>query len=287
MKLGYILENGAEEFAVSEDGRHWRALSSLGIVAHDTAAALGAISAIDTDQLWTNQESRVTKVSLRYPVVRPSKIVAIGANYRDHIREMGLDVPERPLVFAKFPNSLSGPFDDIVISPDLTEMGDYEAELAVVIGRKTRRADRREALSAIAGYCVANDVSARDWQFADKQYDRSKGFDTFLPIGPWITTADEVDDPQKLEIRSYVNDELRQDASTSEMIFSVAEIVSFLSTGITLEPGDVILTGTPFGTGFALNPRRSLATGDIVRCEIIGLGAIENRVDSVANTGRA
>ena len=161
---------------------------------------------------------------------------------------------------------------------ELTERGDYEVELAVVIGKRTRKVGEDRALDSVFGYTVANDVSARDWQKADGQFDRSKSFDTFCPIGPWITTADEVPDPQGLALRSWVNGELRQDSSTKEMLFDIAHLIHYLSRGMTLEPGDVLLTGTPHGVGFAMEPPRYLAPGDVVECEVEGLGRLRNAV---------
>ncbi|MPZ73743.1 MAG: hypothetical protein GEU74_11015 [Nitriliruptorales bacterium] len=196
----------------------------------------------------------------------------------DHIRETGARAPERPVLFAKFPNALNDPYGDVVLDPALTEQGDYEAELAVIIGAHTRRVTVSQALASVYGYAVANDVSARDWQTRDMQLARSKSFDTFCPLGPWITTADEVPDPQELAIRSWVNGEARQDSSTKEMLYGVAELIEFFARGMTLEPGDVILTGTPHGVGFAMDPPRFLAPGDVVRCEVEGLGVIENRM---------
>lgn len=212
------------------------------------------------------------------PVVRPSKIFGIGLNYMDHIRETGASTPDVPVVFAKFPNALTGPSGEIVLRPSLSVAVDYEVEVAAVIGRPIRDATEEDALNAVFGYCVANDVSARDIQRAEAQFSRSKSFDTFCPIGPWITSADEVGDPQALRLTSTINGELRQDSTTAEMIFSVAQLIAFLSQGLTLEPGDVILTGTPHGVGFAMDPPRYLAAGDIVRCDVEKLGYIENAV---------
>jgi 5-carboxymethyl-2-hydroxymuconate isomerase len=186
-------------------------------------------------------------------------------------------VPEKPVAFAKFPSSLTGPRADVVLDDRLTSQGDYEVELAVVIGRRTRSVSESDALSAVFGYAVANDVSARDHQFADGQWDRSKSFDTFCPLGPWVTTADEVADPMALQLTSWVNGEIRQNASSKEMVHGIARLISYLSEGITLEAGDVILTGTPSGIGLAMEPPVFLKPGDVVRCEIEGLGVLESR----------
>lgn len=215
--------------------------------------------------------------SLLSCVLRPSKIIAIGLNFVSHADEASVAVPTSPVAFAKFPSSLTGPRADVVLDDGLTTQGDYEVELAVVIGRRTRSIRESEALSAVFGYAVANDVSARDHQFADGQWDRSKSFDTFCPLGPWVTTADEVADPMALQLTTSVNGEIRQNASTKEMVHGVARLISYLSQGITLEPGDVLLTGTPSGVGLAMTPPVFLRPGDVVRCEIDGLGALENR----------
>jgi 5-carboxymethyl-2-hydroxymuconate isomerase len=210
--------------------------------------------------------------------VRPGKIVAIGLNYRDHIREAGMDAPAEPLVFAKFPSSVIGARDDIEL-PDLPEPRvDWEVELAVVVGRRARRVPAGRALEHVLGYTVANDVSARAVQFADGQWVRGKSFDTFCPLGPVLVTADEIDDPQALRLQTEVNGELVQDSTTAEMVFPVADIIAHCSQAFTLEPGDVVLTGTPWGCGEFMSPRRSLAAGDEVVCRVEGIGELRNRV---------
>jgi 2-keto-4-pentenoate hydratase/2-oxohepta-3-ene-1,7-dioic acid hydratase in catechol pathway len=214
----------------------------------------------------------------------PGKIVAIGLNYRDHVRETGLDVPGAPLVFAKFPSSVIGPRDDIVLPAIAPDQVDWEVELAVVIGRRMRKVTVERALDHVFGYTVANDVSARDVQFGDVQWTRGKSFDTFCPIGPEIVTADELPPPQTLALTTRVNGETVQDSHTGEMIFSVAEILSYCSSAFMLQPGDLVLTGTPWGCGGFMDPPRFLASGDLLESEIAGIGTLRNRVVS-ATTG--
>ena len=211
------------------------------------------------------------------PIDRPQKIVCIGLNYRDHAEEQGTELPVAPLLFAKWPNTLIGPSDPIVIPP-VTKQVDYEAELGVVIGERVRRASPENALEAVAGYPCLNDVSARDLQFSDGQWVRGKSLDTFCPVGPVLVPAAEVPDPQALDIRALVNGEALQDSSTSNMIFSVAEIVAHVSQAITLEPGDLIATGTPAGVGAFRDPQVWLEPGDEVTIEIEDLGALTNPV---------
>ncbi len=212
------------------------------------------------------------------PLKSPSKIACVGLNYHDHARETGMAAPERPLIFAKFPSSLVGPGAAIEWPDGLTEQVDWEVELAVVIGRRIRHASEREALEAIFGYTVANDVSARDLQFADQQWVRAKSIDSFCPLGPVIVTPDEFGDPQEKRLVTRVNGETMQDSTTAEMIFSVAEIVSFLSRACTLEPGDLILTGTPWGVGGFRDPPVFLKPGDTVEVEVEGVGVLANNV---------
>jgi 2-keto-4-pentenoate hydratase/2-oxohepta-3-ene-1,7-dioic acid hydratase in catechol pathway len=208
----------------------------------------------------------------------PSKIVAVGLNYRDHIREAGLATPAQPVLFAKLASSLSGPDAAIVIDRRLTSRVDWEVELAVVVGLAMRHVAEADATSYVYGYTVANDVTARDLQAADGQWIRGKGLDTFCPVGPWIVTADEIRDPQDLRLATRVNGETVQDSSTSEMLFSVAEILAFCSRAFTLLPGDLVLTGTPWGCGEFMSPRRSLRGGDTVEAEVSRIGTLRNLV---------
>jgi 2-keto-4-pentenoate hydratase/2-oxohepta-3-ene-1,7-dioic acid hydratase in catechol pathway len=212
------------------------------------------------------------------PLKSPSKIACVGLNYHDHCRETGMAVPERPLIFAKFPSSLVGPGAAIAWPEGLTEQVDWEVELAVVIGHRTRHASEREALDAIFGYTAANDVSARDLQFADQQWVRAKSIDSFCPLGPVIVTPDEFGDPQDKRLVTRVNGETMQDSTTAEMIFGVAEVVSFLSRASTLEPGDLILTGTPWGVGGFRDPPVFLKPGDTVEVEVEDIGVLANDV---------
>lgn len=219
-------------------------------------------------------------VELYPPISRPSKIIAIGLNYEDHAEETGAEIPKKPIVFAKYPNTIVGPGDPIRI-PKITEQADYEAELAVVIGERARNVEVEEALDYVFGYMNSNDVSSRDLQFSEGgQWTRSKSLDTFSPIGPYLVTKDEIEDPQNLSVKCILNGEVMQDGTTEKMIFSVAEIVAFLSTGMTLEPGDIIMTGTPPGVGFARDPKVFLKDGDEVSIEIEGLGTLTNPVEA-------
>jgi 2,4-didehydro-3-deoxy-L-rhamnonate hydrolase len=206
----------------------------------------------------------------------PQKIVCVGLNYRDHAEEQGVALPERPLLFAKWPNTLIGDGDAIRI-PSISTQVDYEAELGVVIGRRAHGVSADDALSFVEGYVVANDVSGRDLQFADGQWVRGKSLDTFLPVGDLVPAAD-VPDPQSLPIRAVLNGEVLQDSNTSNMVFGVAEIVAFVSQAITLEPGDLIITGTPAGVGAFRKPQIWMQPGDEITIEIDGVGSITNPV---------
>ncbi|MEZ5347261.1 MAG: fumarylacetoacetate hydrolase family protein [Pyrinomonadaceae bacterium] len=211
------------------------------------------------------------------PVPAPRKIICIGLNYRNHAIESGMEIPKSPIVFSKFSTCVIGANDAIVLPAGSAEV-DYEAELAVVIGRKASRVKRGEAMNYIFGYTNFNDVSARDFQFADGQWQRGKSCDTFAPMGEYVATVDEIKDPDDLRIRFRLNGETLQDSTTNELIFKIPELIEFLSESITLEPGDVIATGTPPGVGFARKPPVYLQDGDIAEVEIEGLGILRNSV---------
>jgi 2-keto-4-pentenoate hydratase/2-oxohepta-3-ene-1,7-dioic acid hydratase in catechol pathway len=211
-------------------------------------------------------------------ITRPGKIVCVGLNYRDHAEEGGQDLPKAPLLFAKWPNTLIGDGEPIVLPPEATQV-DYEAELGVVMGSTARRVSEAAALDHVAGYICVNDVSARDLQFGDGQWTRGKSPDSFCPVGPHLVAREEIEDPQKLAIRCILNGEAMQDSSTDQMIFSVAEIIAYVSQIITLEPGDLIATGTPAGVGVFKDPKVLLKDGDEVSVEIEGLGTLTNPVE--------
>lgn len=219
------------------------------------------------------------KAKLLAPIERPGKYLAIGMNYGKHGEEaarLGVEMPKRQFWFNKQTTCLSGPYDDI--DPGVTEKLDYEVELGVVIGKAAKGVSEADAHKHVFGYFVANDVSARDWQFHTPTFTMGKSFDTHGPIGPWIVTADEIADPHALDLRCWVNGELRQDANTSDLIYDIWQQISYLSTAFTLEPGDLIATGTPSGVGVAMEPPLFLQSGDVIRCEVEKIGTIENKV---------
>jgi 2-keto-4-pentenoate hydratase/2-oxohepta-3-ene-1,7-dioic acid hydratase in catechol pathway len=284
MRLARIAHQGVIEFAVSPDARSWLPMSTLGGRAETLPEALVALSEIPPPHCWESGGTQLTEPDLLAPVHGTGKVVAIGLNYPDHAGEVGMAQDDALVVFAKLPNTINGPYGEIDIDETITREVDYEAELAVVIGARCRAVPLEEAIKHVFGYTVANDVSARDLQRTLGRLTFPKSLDTFLPIGPWICTADEVGDPAKLTVTSSVNGEPRQRASVSSMTRSVAQLISEVSAGITLDPGDVLLTGSPTGSGTGFQPPRYLREGDIVECSISGLGAIRNRV-RVASTG--
>lgn len=210
------------------------------------------------------------------PIDRPGKIVCVGLNYRDHAEEQGAELPKEPLLFAKWPSSLIGPGEAIVIPPIVTKC-DYEAELGVVIGARVKGVSKENALEAVAGYVCANDVSARDLQFSDGQWTRGKSPDTFCPVGP-MTPRDEIADPHALAIRAIVSGEVLQDSTTANLIFGIDEVIAHVTKTMTLEAGDLLLTGTPAGVGVFRDPQRLLRPGDEVTIEIEGIGELTNPV---------
>jgi 2-keto-4-pentenoate hydratase/2-oxohepta-3-ene-1,7-dioic acid hydratase in catechol pathway len=216
-------------------------------------------------------------VTLLAPVMRPPKILAIGLNYRDHIEETGLATPTFPMFFNKQSTAVNGPYAPVHL-PRVSDKLDYEGELGIIVGRRCRHVPRDRAPAVIAGYTVCNDVSVRDWQMRAQTFTLGKSFDTHAPFGPWLVTTDEVTDPHALDLRTWVNGELRQDSNTRHLVFDCFEQIATLTAAFTLEPGDLILTGTPSGVGIGFKPPRYLVAGDRVRVEIAGIGHIENAV---------
>lgn len=249
--------------------------NALGVV--DVGELLPRPELLDDARAVSGDPLDGATVQLRAPITRPGKIICVGLNYHDHCREQSIEPPAYPMLFSKFANAVADPGASVT-RPVATDKLDLECELAVVIGRRASGVSRDEAASVIFGYTILNDVTMRDLQKEDRQWLRAKGSDGFAPMGPGVVTADEIPDPHALRLRSFVNGEPWQDSSTAEMVFDVATIVAFASRTITLEPGDVIATGTPAGVGHYQTPPRYLADGDLIRCEIEGIGAIENRV---------
>ena len=218
-------------------------------------------------------------VKLEAPIRRPGKVLAVGLNYIDHCKEAGLPVPPEPVLFTKWSNSVCGPYDDLSWPAFLSGEVDYEVELGVVIGKRATNVSEKDALDYVMGYTVVNDVSARTQQFANaKQWDRGKSFDTFCPWGPYIVTRDEVKDPHGLQVRTILNGKEMQNSNTKNLIFNVNKIIAYASQGTTLEPGDLIPTGTPFGVGFSRKPPVFLKDGDECVCSVEKLGEIRNKV---------
>ena len=261
--------------------------TSTGIVVGDEIIDSGVAGTMidlirDWDQLKPDLEKRaaagggvpLTSVRLEAPVQRPGKIFAIGLNYADHIAESKMETPQRQVWFTKAQTSVNGPYDDIQIAKGTTT-NDYEVELVAIIGKGGKHVSADDAAGAIFGYCVGNDVTERMWQHGGPQWSLGKSFDTHAPMGPWIVTADEVGDPHSLGLRCYVNGQQRQKSNTEHLVFNIWSQIEHLSIGMTLEPGDCLFTGTPGGVGAAMDPRQFLQIGDIVRCEIDGLGHIE------------
>ena len=279
-------------FATSDTG------SKPGVMVDDRIIALGELfpeaptDLIGVIECWEEIKGPVEKLikeragspvrnpTLLAPIARPGKILAIGLNYADHIEEAkgaGVKIPTEQVWFCKQPTSVNSPFGGIH-KPIVSDQLDYEVELVVVIGKKGRRISAQQAPNHVFGYTIGNDVSVRDWQQKTPQWMLGKSFDTHCPFGPSIVTADEITDPHVLGVRSFVNGELRQNSNTRNLIFNIWQQIAELSQAMTLEPGDLIFTGTPGGVGFGFKPPRPLVVGDTVRCEVDRIGAIENRV---------
>ena len=243
-------------------------------------ALSAAQKAADAAKTWLP----LTTVQLHSPILRPSKILAIGLNYADHIAESGMQRPEFPTLFNKQSTCITGPGASIHL-PRVSKALDYEGELAIVIGRRCRHVPRARAREVIAGFCIMNDVTVRDFQLRTPTWTLGKSFDTHGPLGPWLTTSDEVGDPHTLSLRTYVNGELRQNSNTKNLVFDCDFLVEYLTQAFTLLPGDIISTGTPGGVGAVMKPPRMLRAGDVVRIEIEKLGTLENAViDEPADT---
>jgi 2-keto-4-pentenoate hydratase/2-oxohepta-3-ene-1,7-dioic acid hydratase in catechol pathway len=268
MKIAQFRENGDVRLGLIQAG---------GITPLDFAGDM--ISFIGGDRALGTQTSRtlpLDRVRLAPPLTRPAKIIGIGLNYRDHAEEQNAPIPDEPRIFTKFATTLIGHNDIISWERSVTDQVDFEAELAVVIGKTIKNCPESEALEAVFGYTCANDVSARDIQLTNAQLVRGKSLDSFCPLGPWIVTADEIPDPGSLKIRCRLNGKIMQDGNTRLLIFSVPNLISFLSRSFTLLPGDIILTGTPKGVGVFRNPPVFMKDGDEVAVEIEGIGSLVN-----------
>jgi len=289
MKLATFHHDGSSRVGVVTDA----GVVDLSQAAPDLPATMLALLEAGQPALHAAQRAAgsgtpipLADVRLEAPIARPPKFLGIGLNYADHVREAGLEAPKFPTIFNKQSTCVVGPNDPVHL-PRASSALDYEGEFGFVVGRRCRHVSRDDAPDVIAGYTIVNDVSVRDWQLRIPTWTIGKSFDTHGPIGPWIETADEIGDPHQLRLRTFINDELRQDSNTKELIFDCFALVEHLSTAFTLEPGDVIATGTPGGVGIAQKPPALLKAGDVMRIEIEGIGQLENTVvDEPASTAR-
>ena len=273
-RIGAIKGSNVVDLVAS--GSRWTQIREIAGAGH------GALRELETLVDRATPTYSLTEVRLLPPIERPGKYLAIGMNYARHLEEadkLGVARSKYQTWFNKQTSCLSGPYD--AIDPGVTEKLDYEVELGVVIGDPAKRVGEADAKSHVFGYFVANDISARDWQFHTPTFTMGKSFDTHGPIGPWIVTAEDVPDPHNLDLRAYVNGELRQQSNTRQMIHNIWAQIAYLSTAFTLDTGDLIATGTPEGVGIGRDPPVFLKPGDVVRCEIDGIGAIENRVAGI------
>ena len=281
MKLATFTQDGATRIGVVEGNE----IIDLSVAAPDLPRAMvafleagpAALAAARASAKAGGARLPLASVQIKAPIRRPPKLLAVGLNYADHIRETGGKQPKHPKIFNKQTSSVTGPSSPIHM-PRASDQLDYEGELGFVIGRWSRHAPKERAAEVIAGYLIVHDVSVRDWQQHSSTWTMGKSFDTHAPTGPWIVTGDEVGDPHTLAVRTWVNDELRQDSNTKELIFDCYELIAYLSTAFTLEPGDIIATGTPSGVAIGFDPPKFLHVGDVVRIEIEKIGTMENRV---------
>ena len=280
MKLGIIKNEGP---AIITDGGYVL-LSKLGFnISLEELISEGdkILDKLNDSLLTSAHLIKYEKEQLQAPLKKPGKIVAIGLNYIDHASESKMELPKQPLVFTKFNSSITGPYDPIIFSSTVTNKVDYEVELAVVIGKRVKNVSKENALDHVFGYTIINDVSARDIQFDDGQWVRGKSLDTFCPMGPFIVTADEILDPQNLQLGCSINGTELQNASTKDMIFGVADLISILSRSFSFEPGDIISTGTPSGVGFIRKPPIYLQNGDVMVTKISQIGKLINEVKTI------
>lgn len=286
MKIARILDSKVKETygIISDDGKHVATKAEIqqqtGIPVPSNIKDFmfkGWLDEVRQQKGRLKYEHKIGDVELLVPIPNPPKIICLAFNYYDHAREAGLTPSDEPVIFMKPRTALNEPFRNVICPSFVTRL-DYEAELAVVIGRETKKVPEDKALGSVFGYMILHDVSARDIQFKDKQFTRGKGIDTFAPCGPWITTRDEVADPQSLQIMTKVNGEVRQNSSSSNMVIPVRRIISALSVTMTLEPGDIISTGTPAGVAMSMKEPRYLKHGDMVEITIEKLGIIKNRI---------
>ena len=270
MKLATFTHQGSTRIGLVDDGDVVDLAAAAPDLPRDMLSLLEAGDAAlvrAREALVSDARLPLAEVRLEAPIARPPKFLAIGLNYADHVAESGRETPEYPILFNKQSTCVVGPYDDVHI-PRASHVVDYEGELGVVIGKRCRHVARDDAEEVIAGYLIVDDVSVRDWQLRVPTMTIGKSFDTHGPIGPWIVTRDEIGDPHRLRSRTWVNGELRQDTNTQELIFDCFDLIEHLSTSFTLEPGDVIATGTSGGVGIAMKPPKLLKAGDVVKIEI-------------------
>jgi 2-keto-4-pentenoate hydratase/2-oxohepta-3-ene-1,7-dioic acid hydratase in catechol pathway len=283
LKLGIRTDNGVIDVAAAAEALAIPAPITLGEAIAGGEAAIAELRALEESVPGSSPDATwlLDEMGIQYGpcVENPAKIICVGLNYRRHAHETNMPIPETPVLFSKFANTICGSGDSVPL-PAVATQYDYEVELGVVIGKTARNVSQDDALGHVLGYCSANDVSVRDLQTRTSQWLLGKTLDNFLPIGPYLVTADEVSDPQSLRIRCWVNDEVRQDSSTGDMIFSVAEVISYISRYFSLEPGDVIITGTPEGVAMGRVDKPWLKPGDMVSVEVERLGRLTNEMIS-------